>query len=114
MPEESAAPEPSRLVDAVPGPFPLPLEQAALVVIDMQRDFLLPGGFGETLGNDVSPAAAVVPPLQRVLAAARAAGMMVIHTREGHRPDLSDCRRRSSAAASRRCGSATPGRTAGS
>ena len=90
MPEDSAAPEPSRLVDAVPGPFPLPLEQTALVVIDMQRDFLLPGGFGETLGNDVGQLAAVVPPLQRVLAAARAAGLMVIHTREGHRADLSD------------------------
>jgi nicotinamidase-related amidase len=90
MPEESAIPEPSRLVDAVPSPFPLSLEHAALVVIDMQRDFLLPGGFGETLGNDVGRLAAVVPPLQRVLAAARTAGLMVIHTREGHRPDLSD------------------------
>ena len=90
MPEESATPDPPRLVDAVPSPFPLPLEHAALVVIDMQRDFLLPGGFGETLGNDVGQLAAVVPPLQRVLAAARAAGLMVIHTREGHRPDLSD------------------------
>ena len=73
-----------------PDPFPLPPGQVALVVIDMQRDFLLPGGFGETLGNDVSQLAAVVPPLQRVLAAARAAGLMIIHTREGHRPDLSD------------------------
>ena len=90
MPEESASPEASLLVDAVPSPFPLPLKHAALVVIDMQRDFLLPGGFGETLGNDVGQLTAVVPPLQRVLAAARAAGLMVIHTREGHRPDLSD------------------------
>ena len=63
----------------------------ALVVIDMQRDFLLPGGFGETLGNDVSLLQKVVPPLADVLAAARAAGMLVIHTREGHLPDLSDC-----------------------
>jgi nicotinamidase-related amidase len=77
-------------VDAIPGPFPLPPGQVALVVIDMQRDFLLPGGFGETLGNDVSQLAAVVPPLQRVLAAARSAGLMIIHTREGHSPDLSD------------------------
>ena len=57
----------------------------------MQRDFLLPGGFGETLGNDVSLLQKVVPPLAEVLAAARAAGMLVIHTREGHLPDLSDC-----------------------
>jgi nicotinamidase-related amidase len=77
-------------VPATPGPFPLPRGRVALVVIDMQRDFLLPGGFGETLGNDVDQLAAVVPPLQRVLAAAREAGLMIIHTREGHRPDLSD------------------------
>jgi nicotinamidase-related amidase len=61
------------------------------VVIDMQRDFLLPGGFGETLGNDVSLLQKVVPPLAEVLAAARASGMLVIHTREGHLADLSDC-----------------------
>lgn len=78
------------MVAANPGPFPLPPGQVALVVIDMQRDFLLPGGFGETLGNDVSLLCGVVPPLQRVLAAARPAGLMIIHTREGHRPDLSD------------------------
>ena len=64
---------------------------AALVVIDMQRDFLEPGGFGEALGNDVSLLARVVEPLQDVLAAARALGMLVVHTREGHRPDLADC-----------------------
>jgi nicotinamidase-related amidase len=81
---------PVPVIQAKPTPFPLPLGQVALIVIDMQRDFLLPGGFGETLGNDVSQLASVVPPLQEVLAAARAAGMLVIHTREGHRPDLSD------------------------
>ncbi|HEY5848283.1 MAG TPA: cysteine hydrolase [Microlunatus sp.] len=80
----------ARSVEATPGPFPLRPSEVALVVIDMQRDFLLPGGFGETLGNDVSQLAAVVPPLRTVLAAARAAGLMIIHTREGHRPDLSD------------------------
>ncbi|GAB3887412.1 cysteine hydrolase [Kibdelosporangium lantanae] len=57
----------------------------------MQRDFVEPGGFGETLGNDVSRLRAVVAPLQRTLAATRAAGVTVIHTREGHLPDLSDC-----------------------
>jgi nicotinamidase-related amidase len=82
------------MVEAVPTPFPLPPGQVALIVIDMQRDFLLPGGFGETLGNDVSQLAGVVPPLQEVLAAARAAGLLVIHTREGHRPDLSPAKHR--------------------
>ncbi len=63
----------------------------ALVIIDMQRDFLEPEGFGEMLGNDVSLLQRVIEPLQGVLAAARDAGMLVIHTREGHRPDLADC-----------------------
>jgi nicotinamidase-related amidase len=74
-------------------PFPARFDPAttALVIIDMQRDFLLPGGFGETLGNDVSQLQKVVPPLVDLLAASRAAGMLVIHTREGHLPDLSDC-----------------------
>ena len=82
---------PNSTIDAVPSPFPLDVGSTALVLIDMQRDFLLPGGFGETLGNDVSLLQKVVPPLAEVLAAARAAGMLVIHTREGHLPDLSDC-----------------------
>jgi nicotinamidase-related amidase len=76
---------------AEPGPFTFDLASTALVIIDMQRDFCEPGGFGETLGNDVSLLRAVIPPLRAVLAAARAAGLIVIHTREGHRPDLSDC-----------------------
>ncbi|WP_029432718.1 cysteine hydrolase family protein [Blastococcus sp. URHD0036] len=78
-------------VPAEPGPFPLPEGRVALLLIDMQRDFLLPGGFGESLGNDVSQLQRVVPPLQELLAAARAAGLLVVHTREGHLADLSDC-----------------------
>ena len=78
------------LVNAEPQPLPISLARTALVIIDMQRDFLEPGGFGETLGNDVSLLKAAVAPCRTVLDAARAAGMLVIHTREGHRPDLSD------------------------
>lgn len=64
--------------------------RTALVIIDMQRDFVEPGGFGEALGNDTSPLQAVIEPTARVLAAAREAGLLVVHTREGHRPDLAD------------------------
>ncbi len=78
-------------VEAEPYPFGLDLATTALLIIDMQRDFIEPGGFGETLGNDVGMLRRVIPPLREVLAAARAAGMTVIHTREGHLPDLSDC-----------------------
>ncbi len=78
-------------VPADPGPFGFEPARTALLLIDMQRDFVEPGGFGETLGNDVSLLQAVIPPLRKVLAATRAAGMTVIHTREGHRGDLSDC-----------------------
>ena len=78
-------------VQAEPSPFRLIAGRTALIVIDMQRDFLLPGGFGESLGNDVDQLVRVVPPLVDLLAAARVAGLMVIHTREGHPPDLSDC-----------------------
>lgn len=74
-----------------PYPFRFSLPNAALVIIDMQRDFIEPGGFGETLGNDVSLLQAIVPTVGRVLAAWRAAGGLVVHTREAHAPDLSDC-----------------------
>jgi nicotinamidase-related amidase len=77
-------------IETRPYPFPLEPDRAAMVIIDMQRDFLQPGGFGAALGNDVSRLAGVVAPTQRLLAAARAAGLLVVHTREGHRPDLSD------------------------
>ena len=82
---------PAIAVPASPAPFALDPGSAALIVIDMQRDFLEPGGFGESLGNDVSLLRKTIAPLQAVLAAARASGMPVIHTREGHLPDLSDC-----------------------
>jgi nicotinamidase-related amidase len=78
-------------VPAEPYEFDLDPATTALVIIDMQRDFLQPGGFGEMLGNDVSLLGRVVAPLRRVLDGARATGMLVIHTREGHRPDLADC-----------------------
>jgi nicotinamidase-related amidase len=73
-------------------PFPLAFDPAmtALIVIDMQRDFMEPGGFGETLGNDVSLLRAIIPDTARLIAGFRAAGLPVIHTRECHRPDLSD------------------------
>src|SRR3954466_4403494 len=79
------------LVPAKPGPFAFDPETTALVVIDMQRDFLEPGGFGAALGNDVALLGSAVQPLPRALAAARELGMAVIHTREGRRPDLTDC-----------------------
>ena len=78
-------------VYAKPGPFTFDLDSTALVVIDMQRDFLLPGGFGESLGNDVSQLRRTIAPLSALMAAWRAAGLPIIHTREGHLPDLSDC-----------------------
>ena len=78
-------------VDADPTSFLFEPTTTALLVIDMQRDFVEPGGFGETLGNDVNQLRGVIAPLQRTLAATRAAGVTVIHTREGHLPDLSDC-----------------------
>src|SRR5262245_29547299 len=78
-------------VDAEPYAFEFDPKRTALIVIDMQRDFVEPGGFGEQLGNDVSQLRRVIEPLGQVLDAMRADGFLVIHTREGHRPDLTDC-----------------------
>ena len=78
------------LLAAEPQPIALDWAATALVIIDMQRDFFEPGGFGETLGNDVSQLARAVAPCAAVLGAAREAGFLVVHTREGHLPDLSD------------------------
>lgn len=76
---------------AAPFDFRFDPARTALVVIDMQRDFIEPGGFGESLGNDVTRLQAIVPTLRRVLDAWRATGGLVVHTREAHAPDLSDC-----------------------
>src|SRR5262244_1918122 len=76
---------------AEPYEFEFHPEATALLIIDMQRDFVEPGGFGEALGNDVTPVQAVIPPCRRVLDAARRTKMLVSHTREGHSPDLADC-----------------------
>lgn len=77
-------------VSAKPYAFEFNLESTALMIIDMQRDFLYPGGFGEKLGNDVSATNSIIPNIEQVLEEARKQGMLVIHTREGHRPDLTD------------------------
>lgn len=80
-----------RAIAAKPFPFPFEARSLALIVIDMQRDFIEPGGFGESLGNDVSRLAEIVPATRRLIDGFRAAGLPVIHTKECHRPDLSDC-----------------------
>lgn len=79
-------------IPALPYEYEVPgLSQLALVIIDMQRDFLEPGGFGEMLGNDVTQLGSIVPTLEELLDFCRQKGLTIIHTLEGHQPDLSDC-----------------------
>lgn len=78
------------VIAAEPETIAVETDKTAVVMIDMQRDFLEPGGFGESLGNDVSLLSAAIEPCKALLSAARQQGMLVIHTREGHLPDLSD------------------------
>jgi nicotinamidase-related amidase len=78
-------------IPAQPFPFALDPKHTALVVIDMQRDFVEPGGFGETLGNDLTPVAAIVPTVAELIALFRTKKWPILHTRECHKPDLSDC-----------------------
>lgn len=78
-------------VEAAPYPYVFPAGKAALVIIDMQRDFIEPGGFGAALGNDVSRLSAIIPTVANLLALFRDKKWPIIHTREAHKPDLSDC-----------------------
>ncbi len=90
-------------IPALPYDFALPPSGTALIVIDMQRDFIEPGGFGAALGNDVSTLQPAIEPVRRLLRLFRARGWPIIHTRESHRPDLSDCPPRSACAARPAC-----------
>ena len=80
-----------RIEAAQPYPYAFDPAACALVIIDMQRDFVEPGGFGSALGNDVARLQAIVPTVARLLQGFRRAGLPVIHTKEAHRADLSDC-----------------------
>ena len=79
------------IIHAQPFDFSFDLRSIGLVVIDMQRDFVEPGGFGESLGNDVSLLKGIIPTVSRLLEGFRRKGLPVIHTRECHASDLSDC-----------------------
>jgi nicotinamidase-related amidase len=76
---------------AEPYPLELDLSRTAVLLVDIQNDFCMPGGWAELAGLDFRRAAGILPRVREVLAAARAAGLLIVHTREGHRPDLSDC-----------------------
>lgn len=78
-------------INAKPYPYPLPARSPALIIIDMQRDFIEAGGFGSALGNDVTLLQKIVPTVAKVLETARRLGLVIVHTREAHKPNLSDC-----------------------
>jgi biuret amidohydrolase len=78
------------IVEAQPYSLDLDPVRSGLLIIDMQRDFLEPDGFGAALGNNVSLLRRTIAPAQRLLEHARACGLAIFHTREGHRPDLAD------------------------
>jgi len=96
-------------VHARPYDFPFDPAHTAVVMIDMQRDFLEPGGFGAMLGNDVSLLRPIVPACARLLALARAKGMAVIHTQEAHDAQLADCPPSKRARGALSCGNGDPG-----
>lgn len=80
------------LISAQPYDYEIPdFQGVALLIIDMQRDFLELGGFGDALGNDVSQLQGIVPTVKQLLEAFRQQKLPVFHTIEGHQPDLSDC-----------------------
>ena len=78
-------------IEAKPFPYSLTDIKPVLIVIDMQRDFVEPGGFGSSLGNDVSRLTRIIPTVKRLLEGCRSLDMLIVHTREAHKPDLSDC-----------------------
>lgn len=78
-------------INAKPYPYEFDLKHTALIIIDMQRDFCAKGGFAESLGNDITPTMSIIPIVKSVLDECRKNHMLIIHTREGHKPDLSDC-----------------------
>ena len=96
-------------VHARPYDFPFDPAHTAVLMIDMQRDFLEPGGFGAMLGNDVSLLRPIVPACVRLLALARAKGMAVIHTQEAHDAQLADCPPSKRARGALSCGIGDPG-----
>jgi allophanate hydrolase len=78
-------------VDARPYAFTFPLKHTALLVIDMQRDFICAGGFGEIQGGNLEAVQASISPTKSLLEACRQVGMTIVHTREGQVPSLADC-----------------------